>query len=88
MEASKRAITPTPFQRIEELTRENSRPRAEATRLQHLESANAYFRAEMKETQAVFEWKRVHKDIDKDFENDSHHNVETGSIKVGMKLPK
>jgi hypothetical protein len=35
--------------------------------------------------QAVFEWRRVQKDIDNDFKREtSEHGAETESIKVGM----
>jgi len=89
MEASKR-MTPTPFQRVEQLTRENAALREEMARFHRLQSANAYFIKETKEAldllqQAVFEWRKAQKDIDNDFKKeDSDYGVETGSIKVAM----
>jgi hypothetical protein len=83
-------VTPTPFQRIEQLTRANAALRAEIARYHRKESADAYFRNETKEAlerlqQAVFEWRRAQKDIDNDFKKeDSDYGVETGSIKVAM----
>lgn len=90
MEASKRMVTPTPFQRIEQLTRENAALRAEMARCHRRESADAYFINEIKEVldrlqQAVFERRRAQKDIDNDFKKeDSDYGMETGSIKVAM----
>jgi hypothetical protein len=48
MEASKR-MTPTLFQRVEQLTRENAALREEMARFHRLQSANAYFIKEIKE---------------------------------------
>jgi phage host-nuclease inhibitor protein Gam len=90
MEASKRMMTPTPFQRIEQLTRENTALREEMARFHKLQSANAYFIKETKECidrlqQAVFEWRKAQKDIDNDFKKEnSVYSVDTGSIKVGI----
>jgi len=89
MDASKR-MTPTPFQRVEQLTRENAALREEMARLHRLQSASTYFIKETKEgldllQQAVFEWRKAQKDIDNDFKKEnSDYGVETGSIKVAM----
>jgi hypothetical protein len=89
MEPSKHT-TPTPFQRVEQLTRENAALREEMARFHRLQSANAYFIKETKDAldllqQAVFEWRKAQKDIDNDFKKeDSDYGVETGSIKVAM----
>ena len=90
MEASKRIMPPTPFQRIEQLTRENAALREEMARFQKLQSANVYFIKETKEVldrlqQAVFEWRKAQKDIDMDFKKqNSYHNAEAESIKIGI----
>jgi hypothetical protein len=89
IEASKH-MAPTPFQRVEQLTRENSALREELACYSRLQSANAYFIQQTKEAiaqlqQAVFEWRKAQKDIGNDFKKkDSYYGVETGSIKVGM----
>jgi hypothetical protein len=89
MEPSKR-MTPTPFQRVEQLTRENAALREEMARFHRLQSANAYFIKETKEAldllqQAVYEWRKAQKDIDNDFKKEgSDYDVETESIKVVM----
>jgi hypothetical protein len=90
MEASKRMMAPTPFQRNEQLIRENAALRQEMARFHRLDSANAYFIKEIKEVldllqQAVFEWRKAHKDIDNDFKKEeSTYGVGSGSIKVAM----
>jgi hypothetical protein len=89
MEASKRLMTPTPFQRVEQLTRENAALREEMARYHRLQSANGYFIEETKKAldllqQAVFEWRKAQKDIDKDFKKDPDYGVETESIRIVM----
>ena len=88
MEASKRVMTPTPFERVEQLTRENAALREELARFHRLQSANEYFIKQTKEAldllqQAVFEWRKAQKDIDNDFKKeDLDYGVEAGSVKV------
>ncbi|KIW54617.1 hypothetical protein PV05_06966 [Exophiala xenobiotica] len=89
LEASKRAIRPTPLQRIEQLTGEKTALQKELAKYQRQESANRAFKEEMKQVldrlqQAVFEWRRAQRQIDDDFNTNSEQGVDTASIKVGM----
>lgn len=82
MVSSKR-MTPTPFQRIEQLSRENGGLRKEIAYHQKLESASSYFTKEAKDAleilqQAVFELRRAQKEINKEFTQDtSEYSTET-----------
>ncbi len=65
-------MTPTPFQRIEQLTRENTELRGEMARLHKLENTGAYFIKEIKEAvkrlqQAIFKLRKAQKEIDNDY---------------------
>ena len=87
MEASKRVPPPSPYQRIEQLARENAGLREEMVRLQRLDSANAYFKKETKEAverlqQAIFEWRRAHKDIAEEFAKEKSGYSE--SVNIGI----
>lgn len=80
-------MPPTPFQRIEELTRHNSSLQAELAKLQRIESANAYFRKEVKKAeeiiqQAIFEWRRAKREVDNDFKESSQYDRE--SVDLGL----
>jgi phage host-nuclease inhibitor protein Gam len=83
-------MTPTPFQKIEQLTRENTALKEKIARFHKLQSANAYFIKEIKEyidrlQQAVFEWRKAQKDIDNDFKKEnSVYSMDTGNIKIGI----
>jgi hypothetical protein len=89
METSKRT-TPTPFQRVEQLTRNNGVLREELAFCHKLRSADEFFIKQTKEAldllqQAVFEWRKAQKDIENDFKKgDPDYGVEAGSIKVAM----
>ena len=90
MEASKRMMILTPYQKNMQLNKDNAALRAEMARLHKLESANAYFTKDIKEAlgilqQAVFEWRKAQKDIDNEFsQNTPRHSTETGKIQIGM----
>jgi predicted nucleic acid-binding Zn-ribbon protein len=90
MEASKRMMNLTPFQKNMQLAKDNAALRAEMARFQRQESANTYFVKEIKEAmeilqQAVFEWRKAQKDIDNEFsQNTSDRSTETGKIQIGI----
>ncbi len=89
LEASKRAIRPTPLQRIEQLTGEKTALQKELAKCQRQESANRAFKEEMRMVldrlqQAVFEWRRAEREIDADFNVSLQQGVDTASIKVGI----
>jgi hypothetical protein len=94
METSKCMMTPTPFQRVEQLTRENAALREELARFHRLQSANEYFIKQTKEAldllqQAVFEWRKAQKDIDNDFKKeDLDYGVEAGASRLPMNGPQ
>jgi hypothetical protein len=89
MVSSKR-MTPTPFQRIEQLNRENGRLREEVAYHQKLESVGSYFTKEAKDAleilqQAVFELRRAQKEIREEFTQDtSEYSTETARIQIGI----
>ncbi|KIW44392.1 uncharacterized protein PV06_05403 [Exophiala oligosperma] len=89
LEASKRAIRPTPLQRIEQLTGEKTALQKELAKCQRQESANRAFKEEMRMVldrlqQAVFEWRRAQREIDADFNVSLQQGVDTASIKVSI----
>jgi hypothetical protein len=83
-------MTPTPFERIEQLTRDIAVLRKEIALYHRRQSASQYFIEETRGAldllqQAVFEWRKAQKDIDNDSKKlDSDYGVETESIKVAM----
>ena len=90
LQTSKRAIPPTPFQRIEQLTREKTALQRELAKYQTQESANQAFKKEMTQIleqlqQAVFEWRRAHREIERDFNATEEQGVDMASIKVGIR---